>query len=157
LSRLRPDSKEDSAVESSTEVGLIRVLLVGDDAGFLNVAKECLELQGSFEVDTASSVDEAKGKMELKAYDAVVSDYVVSGKDGPQFLKELRQVGNKVPFIIFSGESIEEATVKAAKLCADGYFNKLGDPETVYGELTRGIYQAVKNRKAEEALGREKQ
>lgn len=139
-------------MKSSTEVGLIRVLLVDDDAGFLNVAKECLELQGSFEVDTASSVDEAKGKMELKAYDVVVSDYLMPEKNGSQFIKELRQMGNKIPFIMFSGETREEAAVKAVNLGADGYFDKLGEPETVYGELTRGICQAVKHRKAEDAL-----
>lgn len=140
-------------MRSSTDVGLIRVLFVDDDAGFLNVAKECLELQDSFEVDTASSVDVAKGKMKLKAYDVIVSDCVMPGKDGLQFLKELREKGNRIPFIIFTGKSREEVVaIKALNLGADGYFGKLGESETVYDELTRGICQAVRIRKAGEAL-----
>ena len=56
----------ESIVESSTEAVLnvarterIRVLHVDDDQAFLKVAKQCLEMQGEFEVDTASSVNEA--------------------------------------------------------------------------------------------------
>jgi PAS domain S-box-containing protein len=37
-------------------------------------------------------------------------------------------------------------------LGADLYFNKIGDPETVYGELVHGIRQTVEKSRAEEAL-----
>ena len=62
-----------STVESSTEtvVGLtekapIHVLHVDDEAGFLKVAKQLLEMQGPFKVDTASSVEEALEKLKKK-------------------------------------------------------------------------------------------
>ena len=140
-------------MKSSTKVGVIRVLHVDDDVSFLKVAKQCVELHGSFEVDTASSVDAAKGKMKLKAYDVIVSDYVMPEKDGLQFLKELRQKGNRIPFIIFTVKGREEvAAIKALNLGADGCFGKLGEAERVYSELARGICQAVRFRKAEEAL-----
>jgi DNA-binding NarL/FixJ family response regulator len=138
-------------VRSSTEIGLIRVLHVDDDVSFSKVAKQCLELHGSFEVYTIS-VEVAKGKMKLKAYDVIVSDYVMPGKDGLQFLIELGQKGNKIPFIIFTGKSREVVAIKALNLGADGYFGKLGEAETVYCELTHGICQAVRIRKAGEAL-----
>jgi PAS domain S-box-containing protein len=146
------DPKETFAVKSPAKVDIIQVLHVDDDAGFLKVAKQCLELRGSFEVDTASSVDVAKRKMKMKTCDVIVSDYTMPRKDGLEFLKELRQKGDKTPFIIFTGKGREEVAIKALNLGADGYFNKLGEPETVYGELAQGICQAVKIRKAEEAL-----
>jgi DNA-binding response OmpR family regulator len=128
-------------------------LLVDDDVSFLKVAKLCLEFHGSFEVDTVSSVDAAKEKMKLKTYDVIVSDYVMPGKDGLQFLKELRQKSNRIPFVIFTAKSREEvAAIEALNLGADGYFCKLGDAEAVYGELARGICQAVCIGKAEEML-----
>jgi PAS domain S-box-containing protein len=149
---MRLDSREKFAVKHSTKVDMIQVLHVDDEAGFLRVAKQCLELQGSFEVDTASSANVAKGKMKMKKYDVIVSDYMMFGKDGLQFLKELRQKGDKIPFVIFTGRGREEVAIKALNLGADGYFNKLGEPETVYGELAHGMCQALKITRAEEAL-----
>jgi CheY-like chemotaxis protein len=96
----------ESIVESSTEVvtdltkkKLIRVLHVDDEEGFLKVVKQCLEMQGSFQVGNALSVEEAVKKMKRKAYDAVVSDYMMPGKDDLQFLKELREEGNNIPLM----------------------------------------------------------
>src|SRR4030042_573062 len=92
-----------STIESSTEAILnvakteaIKVLHVDDDLVFLEVAKQCLEMQDEINVDTVSSVDEALEKMKQKDYDAVVSDYQMPDKDGLEFLKELREKGNTV-------------------------------------------------------------
>ena len=124
----------------------IRVLHVDDEAGFLKVTKECLEEEGPFKVDTALSVDEALNKMKEKEYDAVVSDYRMPGKDGLEFLKQLRKRGNNIPFVIFTGKGREEVAIKALNMGADRYLNKTGAPETVYCELAHAIRQAVDRR-----------
>ncbi|HVP15960.1 MAG TPA: PAS domain S-box protein [candidate division Zixibacteria bacterium] len=146
-------------VESSPEIVIalndkkpIRVLHVDDEPSILKIAKQCLELQGPFQVDTASSVEEAFEKMKEETYDAVVSDYLMPGKDGLEFLKELRQSGHTVPFLIFTGKGREEVAIKALNLGADQYLNKTGDPETVYCELGYAIRRTVERRKAETAL-----
>src|SRR5271157_4682466 len=136
---------------------IIRVLHVDDDIGFLSVSKECLEAQGNFEVQTTSSIKEAMKKLKKGKYDAVVSDYQLPGKDGLQFLKELRQKGNNIPFIVFTGKGREEVVIKALNLGADHYENKSGDPETVYCGLGHAIRTAVeRKRTAEERLKAEK-
>ena len=94
----------------------VRVLHVDDDAGFLKTAKLILEMQGAFQVETASSVEEAAEKMKKEEYDVVVSDYQMPGKDGLQFLKELREKGNSIPFIVFTGKGREEIAMKALNL-----------------------------------------
>jgi PAS domain S-box-containing protein len=131
---------------------LIRVLHVDDDSGFLQVSKEILELRGLFEVHNASSVEEAFENISQEEYDAIVSDYKMPGKDGLEFLKELRAKGNITPFVIFTGKGREEVAINALNLGADGYYNKQGSPETVYGELAHGISSTVSRRKTEEAL-----
>jgi len=130
----------------------IQVLHVDDEADFLKAAKRCLETQGEFQVDIASSVEEAMEKMKMKEFDVIVSDYVMPGKDGLEFLKELRDHGNNIPFIMFTGKGREEVTIKALNLGADQYFNKIGGPETVYGELAHGVRQVVESKNAEDAL-----
>ena len=144
-------TNEKVDIKPSTKEDPLQVLYIEDDAALSKVTKLCLELHGSFDVDIASCVDAAKEKMKMKTYEVIVSDYMMPGKDGLQFLKELRQKGDKIPFIVFTGRG-REVAIKALNLGADGYFNKLGDPETVYGELAHGICQALKITKGEEAL-----
>ena len=146
----------ESTVESSTGVSVrltekrpIRVLHVDNDMGFLKVAKQCLEMQGRLQVDTAQSAEGAMEKMKQETYDAIVADYQMPGKNCLEFLKELREKGNDTPFIIFTGKGREEVAIKALNLGADGYFNKHGDAETVYGELAHGIRQAIGRKKAD--------
>ena len=73
-------------------------------------------------------------------------------KDGLQFLKELREQKNEIPFILFTGKGREEVAIKALNLGADGYHHKQGSPETVYGELTHSINLVVDRSKAKQAL-----
>lgn len=60
-------------VEPLPEVGVdlteapINVLHVDDEAGFLKSAKQILAMQGSFKVETATSVEEAQEKMREKS------------------------------------------------------------------------------------------
>jgi PAS domain S-box-containing protein len=127
-------------------------LHVDDEPSLLKIAKQLLETEGQFQVDTASTAEEAREKMKKETYDAVVSDYQMSGKDGLELLKDLRQNGSTVPFIIFTGKGREEVAIKALNLGADRYLDKNGDPETVYCELAHAINEAVERKRAQEKL-----
>ena len=81
---------------------LISVLFVDDELAFSTVIKQCLDLVGSLCVETTSSADEAIEKMKEKTYDVIVSDRLIPGKDGIQFLKELREEGKKARALCFS-------------------------------------------------------
>jgi len=149
-----------SAVESQPEIILslnekpilIRVLYVDDEAEFLKLTRELLEMEGEFQIETALSVQEAFEKLNEKKFDAIVSDYMMPEKDGLALLKELREKGNNIPFIVFTGKGTEEVAKEALNLGADHYINKTGEPETVYSELAQSITKAVKIRESEQAL-----
>ena len=111
-----------------------------------------LDLNSSFEIDNARNVDEGLKKLAEKQYDIVVSDYEMPQKNGLQFLQELNEQKKEIPFILFTGKGREEVAIKALNLGADGYFNKQGNPETVYGELAYGITKTVEHKKAIEDL-----
>jgi PAS domain S-box-containing protein len=139
-------------VKDSNMKPAIRVLHVDDDLAFLKTGKQCLEVQGHFQVDDAPSVEEALEKLKKEDYDAVVSDYRMPGKDGLEFLRELRDAGNNIPFVMFTGRGREEVAIKALNLGADNYVDKNGCPEIVYAELAHDIHSAVKKAETEEAL-----
>jgi DNA-binding NtrC family response regulator len=142
----KPSVKSSSkAVADLTEKTSIQVLHVDDEAGFLKVSKLCLEMQGAFQVDTASSVEEAMKKLRKKTYDAVLCDYVMPEKSGLELLKELRENGNSIPFVMFTGK--DRVAIKALNLGADHYVNKTGNPETVYSQLAHSIRDVVERKK----------
>ncbi len=137
-------------VAGITQKAPIRVLHIDDDVCFLKTAKSILEMQEAFQVDTASSVEEAVKKMDKEKYDVIVCDYLMPGKDGLQFLRELREKGNSIPFIIFTGKGREEVAIKALNLGADNYLSKTGDPETVYSELSHDVTNVIRTKHAEQ-------
>ena len=96
----------------------IHILHVDDEPCILVVSKQILELEGNFRVDSVSSVKEAEEKLSLQKYDAIISDYEMPGKNGLQFLKELREEPNDIPFIIFTGKGREDVVIQALNLGA---------------------------------------
>lgn len=148
-----------STVQTSTRINLdlaeapIRVLHVDDEESFLKASKQILQMQGAFQVETASTVEEAMEKMKEREFEVIVSDYIMPEKSGLEFLKELRESGNKIPFVIFTGKGREEVAIQALNLGADLYINKSGAPQTVYGELAHGLRQTVENGRQKWHLG----
>jgi PAS domain S-box-containing protein len=130
----------------------IRVLHVDDDAGFLAVAKQCLEEQGQFQVDTALSAKEALKKLKHSEYDVIVSDYQMPGKNGLELMNELRQEGNEIPFILFTCKGKEEIAIEALNSGVYRYVGKGGNAETTYAELKHAIFDAVRGKKAKKLL-----
>jgi PAS domain S-box-containing protein len=147
-----PESSATILSNSIMKKKSVKILHVDDDPSFLKVAKRCLKMQDEFQVETASSVEEAWEKMKIEEYDAIVSDYQMPGKDGLQFLKELREKGDATPFVMFTGRGREEVAIKALNLGADQYLNKSGNPEAVYFELAHSIRKAVERRNALDLL-----
>jgi PAS domain S-box-containing protein len=144
---------EVSELTASNKKSIIRVLHVDDDPSLLEITKFILlDMNGGLQIDQASSVDEGLNKLADRQYDVVVSDYDMPMKNGLDFLRELRQRKNMVPFILFTGKGREDVAVTALNLGAEGYFHKQGSPETVYGELVHGINLITEKTKAKSAL-----
>ena len=111
-----------------------------------------MENQGQIQVDLASSAKEAHSKLNKKKFDVIVSDYQMPIKNGLQFLKELKEKDNNTPFILFTGKGREEVAIQALNLGANRYINKIGKPETVYGELAYAIIQEAEKHRSKQLL-----
>jgi PAS domain S-box-containing protein len=148
-----------AAVESASAVytdlsseAKIRVLHVDNDAEFLEVAQHCLEEQGPFQVDTALSAKEALEKLRNADYDAVIADYQMPEKNGLELLKELRQEGIAIPFILLTCKGKEETAIEALNSGVEQYIDKQGNATVTYEELKHSILSAVKRRRTEKRL-----
>lgn len=121
----------------------IKILFVDDDKEFLKSAKQCLKLQGNFNIEMVFSVDAALEKMRQNKPDAIICDIQMPLKDGFEFLKALRDSEYDVPIIVFTVAEDKETAIKAFKLGANAFVGKSGDPEVVFSTLQRCIEKAV--------------
>ena len=130
----------------------IKVLFLDDEESLLEQGKEFLEKQDErLEVHTFSSAVNALEKISDEDFDVIVSDYQMPEKDGLDFLEELRENGEDIPFIIFTGRSREEVAMEALNLGADRYLQKKRDPTSQYGVLADAIideYRHFSDRKS---------
>jgi CheY-like chemotaxis protein len=131
---------------------MISVLYVDDENTLLEVTRVYLERTGDFSVTTCLSAQEALALLKTRSFDAIVSDYQMPVMDGLLFLRSLRDSGDAVPFILFTGKGREQVAIEALNTGADFYLQKGGDPKSQYAELMSKIRQVVQRRQAELAL-----
>lgn len=130
----------------------IHVLLVDDEPALLELTKFFLERGTDLKVETATSARAAIDMMAKSRFDVIVSDFMMPEIDGLEFLKILRNQGNEIPFIIFTGRGREDIAIEALNSGADFYIQKGGDPKSQFAELSNMIRQSVARRMAEEEL-----
>ncbi len=132
----------------------MKVLFVDDDSSILDQAKIFLEDEEErLDIETVASADKGLELLEEENFDAVVSDYQMSGMDGLEFLEILREDRNSdIPFILFTGKGREEVAMRALNLGADRYLEKGGNPRSQYGVLADAILQEVHHRMSEKDM-----
>ncbi|MGA9622289.1 PAS domain S-box protein, partial [Methanoregula sp.] len=129
-----------------------QVLCVDDEAPLLDICTVFLEKSGEFRVTTAISASDGLKLLEKNRFDAIVSDYQMPGKDGIQFLVEVRKRLGEIPFILFTGRGREEVVILAIDNGADFYVQKGGETKAQFAELAHKIRVAVTRRTAESQI-----
>lgn len=133
---------------------MIRALYVDDEPTLHEVVSRLLERQGRIQVETAFSVQEALNKLRTSHFDIIISDYDMPHLTGLDLLVSLRQKGNEIPFILFTGKERDEICIRALSTGADYYLHKSGDPQALYIELFHKITRAVDRKRMYHALQR---
>ena len=140
----------------STDEPRISLLYVDDEPALLEIARIFLERTGNYSVSTCDNANDALKIIPEESFDAIISDYQMPDCDGISFLKYLRKIGNKTPFIIFTGRGREDVVIQALNEGADFYIQKGGDPKSQFAELANKVRYAVTRKQAEEELKHEK-
>jgi PAS domain S-box-containing protein len=131
---------------------MITILYVDDEPPLLEIAKEFLESDGDVEVETSSSAMDALVRIEIRHFDAIISDYQMPEVDGIKFLKTLRMQGRTTPFILFTGKGREDVAIEALNNGADFYLQKGGNPKAQFTELLNMIRRSIEQRQSAERL-----
>ena len=103
-----------------------KVLLVDDEADFLEIMAERLELR-DISVSTADSVLEALERLESQDFDAVVMDFLMPDMDGISALKALKKAKPELHVFLLTGYATLEKRKEALASGADALLDKPGN------------------------------
>ncbi len=114
----------------------IKILLVDDEETLLEVSKIYLKkMNERYSIITTDSAIKALEIIKKEEFDVIISDYRMPKMNGLEFLSALREDGNEIPFIIFTGKGREEVAIQALNLGADFYLQKGGETTSQFHEL----------------------
>ncbi|MCU0632720.1 MAG: response regulator [Methanolinea sp.] len=134
---------------------MISILLVDDEAQFLEVTRMFLEKGRGIRVTTATSGDQALEILMHHRFDAIISDYAMPGMNGIEFMKQVKAMGDDTPFVIFTGKGREDVVIDALNFGADLYLEKSPDPRTQFSDMMQKVRNIVSSR-ADTQVEREK-
>jgi DNA-binding response OmpR family regulator len=101
----------------------LHLLVVEDEVQLAKNLVRGLSDQG-FAVLTAASAEAAQRAVANGAFDAIILDLRLPGKDGLEFLRELRAAGNPTPVLILTARGSLEERVTGLDHGADDYLTK---------------------------------
>ena len=91
------------------------VLVVDDDDGVRSLIEMNAMMQG-FQVLTAENGIDATGKLASRAPDLIVTDLMMPGQSGYEFLRSLQAAGNgRIPVFVVTGSALDASTVGVIK------------------------------------------
>jgi len=115
---------------------MIRVLIVDDHAivrkGLLHILAEYAE---TTVVDEADSGEEALRKVHCNAYDLVLLDISLPGKNGLEVLKEMKSLRPELPILMLSMHPEEQYAIQALRTGASGYLTKASAADNLVGAI----------------------
>lgn len=101
----------------------MKILLVEDETKIANFVAKGLREQGCV-VESASDGDRGHLLATTQAYDVIVLDIMMPGRDGLSILKSLRAQGNATPVILLTARSALDERLEGLNLGADDYLTK---------------------------------
>jgi DNA-binding NtrC family response regulator len=90
-----------------------RILVVDDFPGILELLRVYLGSKCNIEIETCHSPVAGIEKMNVKQFDAIISDYDMREMNGIEFLKFIRDQGYSMPFILLTGVNNREVEMAA--------------------------------------------
>jgi DNA-binding NarL/FixJ family response regulator len=117
--------------------GMVRVLVVDNNAEFLEVLVRLLDRQPDIAVVAqAASLAEARGK--LSGVDVAILDRGLPDGDGLELISELREANPNAKVLVMSATVEEAHPEQALEAGAEGILDKIASPEETISAI-RGV------------------
>ena len=100
-----------------------RILVVEDEAAIARALADDFRSEG-YEVEVAADGRTACEKGQTNAFDLVVLDIMLPGKDGFDVCRDLRRAGIRTPILMLTAKTHEAEKVLGLELGADDYVTK---------------------------------
>lgn len=122
-----------------------KILIIDDEAALRETLEALLSLEG-YTVDTAPTGEAGLDKIDHYAYDLVLLDLALPGKDGLEILPILRERQPNLPVIMITAYGTVDNAMKAIRAGAQNFIQKPWDNE----KLLADIRSAIARHQAEE-------
>lgn len=132
------------AQQQDTATAPIRVLLIDDEVGYVNVLSNRLSKRG-FEVGKANSGSEALQRLRQQDYDVAVLDLKMEDMDGIEILKILKKMVPELVVIMLTGHGSAEAAHEGIKEGAYDYLTKPCELEDLVEKIREAYRQRMKS------------
>jgi two-component system alkaline phosphatase synthesis response regulator PhoP len=123
-----------------------RILVVEDDTAIAFGLQVDLKNEG-YDVYVESNGERALQRVRREAFDLILLDVMLPGKDGFEICRDLRRKGSKIPIIILTAKTQEAEKVLGLELGADDYITKPFSPR----ELRARVKAALRRTAEDEA------
>jgi DNA-binding NtrC family response regulator len=121
------------------------VLIIDDEAEIRESLQTLLELEG-FEVESAATGEDGLLRLGERAFDLVLLDLALPGRDGMEILAEIHAHDSRLPVIMITAYGTVENAVRAMQSGAANFVQKPWDNE----KLLADVRAAIGWRRAEE-------
>lgn len=126
----------------------VRVLLVEDNPGDVDLIREMLAARGpvSFETEFVSRLSEARARLKGGGIDVLLIDLGLPDSQGLETLRQLQAAAPAIPAIVLTGMDDLEAATTAVREGAQDYIVK---GQLDGGQLARAVRYAVERKRVE--------
>ena len=133
----------------------IRVLLVDDEVGFLDVLAKRMGRRG-YRVTSSASGTEAIQVLRKHDFDVVVLDLKLEDMDGIEVLQILKKMDPDLPVIMLTGHGSEQAAREGVRAGAFDYLLKPCELEALLEKIRQAVGRAAQQTDSNgEAHGRD--
>jgi two-component system phosphate regulon response regulator PhoB len=113
-----------------------RILIVEDEPEIREMIRYILEPQG-YRIDEAENALEARRMLAQSAYDLILMDWMLPGRSGLEFTREIKQKGSTTspPVIMLTARADESDKVEGLESGADDYITKPFSPRELAARI----------------------